>query len=57
MDTPTLVAVALVAAVGGAVLGALARSMWASQGMKAAKAARQAERAAAKAARGNHKNH
>ena len=37
MDTPVLVAVALVAAVGGAVLGALARSMWASQGMKAAK--------------------
>src|SRR6187397_2298095 len=38
MDTPTLVAVALAAAVGGALLGALARSMWASQGMKAAKA-------------------
>ena len=38
MDTPTLVAVALVAAVGGAVLGAFARTMWASQGMKAAKA-------------------
>ena len=38
MDTPTLVAVALVATVGGAVLGAFARSMWASQGMKAAKA-------------------
>ena len=37
MDTPVLVAVALAAAVGGAVLGALARSMWASQGMKAAK--------------------
>src|SRR6266699_82101 len=38
MDTPVVVAVALLAAVGGAVLGALARSMWASQGMKAAKA-------------------
>jgi ribonuclease Y len=37
MDTPVLVAVALVAAVGGAVLGALVRSMWASQGMKAAR--------------------
>ena len=38
MDTTTLVAVALAAAVGGAILGAVARSMWASQGMKAAKA-------------------
>src|SRR5215207_4682018 len=38
MDTPTLVAVAIVAAVGGAVLGALARTMWASQGMKTAQA-------------------
>ena len=38
MDTPTLVAVALAAAVGGALLGVLARSMWASQGMKAAQA-------------------
>jgi ribonuclease Y len=38
MDTPVLVAVALVAAVGGAVLGAFVRSMWASQGMKAARA-------------------
>ena len=38
MDSLTLVAVALVAAVGGAVLGAFARTMWASQGMKAAKA-------------------
>jgi ribonuclease Y len=36
MDTPVLVAVALAAAVGGAVLGAFVRSMWASQGMKAA---------------------
>ncbi len=38
METPIVVAVALVAAVGGAVLGALVRSMWASQGMKAAQA-------------------
>ena len=38
LDTPVVVAVALVAIVGGAVLGALARSMWASQGMKAARA-------------------
>ncbi|MGZ9159872.1 MAG: ribonuclease Y [Candidatus Limnocylindrales bacterium] len=38
MDTPIVVAVALVAAVGGAVLGAFVRSMWASQGMKAAQA-------------------
>jgi ribonuclease Y len=36
MDTPVVVAVALAAAVGGAVLGALARSLWASQTMKAA---------------------
>ena len=36
MDTPVVVAVALVAAVGGAVLGVLLRSIWASQGMKAA---------------------
>jgi len=36
MDTPVVVAVAVLAAVGGAVLGALARTMWASQGMKAA---------------------
>jgi ribonuclease Y len=33
-----VVAVALLAAVGGAVLGAFVRSMWASQGMKAAQA-------------------
>src|SRR5215207_1395324 len=38
METPVVLAVALVAAVGGAVLGAFARSMWASQGMKAAQA-------------------
>src|SRR5262245_41354107 len=38
METPVVVAVALVAAVGGALLGALVRSMWASQGMKAAQA-------------------
>jgi ribonuclease Y len=38
MDTPVVVAVALLAAVGGAVLGAFVRSMWASQGMKAAQA-------------------
>ncbi len=36
MDTPVVVAVALVAAVGGAVLGVLVRSLWASQTMKAA---------------------
>jgi ribonuclease Y len=38
MDTPLLVAVALVAAVGGAVVGFLLRSLWASQTMKAATA-------------------
>ncbi len=38
METPVVVAVALVAAVGGAVLGAFLRTMWASQGMKAAQA-------------------
>jgi ribonuclease Y len=38
METPVVVAVALLAAVGGAVLGAFVRSMWASQGMKAAQA-------------------
>ncbi|MBA2702049.1 MAG: DUF3552 domain-containing protein [Chloroflexi bacterium] len=37
MDTPVVVAVALVAAVGGVVLGAFLRSMWASQGMKTAR--------------------
>jgi ribonucrease Y len=36
MDTPMVVAVALAAAVGGAVLGVLIRSVWASQTMKAA---------------------
>jgi ribonuclease Y len=36
MDTPVVVAVAILAAAGGAVLGALARSLWASQTMKAA---------------------
>src|SRR5687767_7060428 len=36
METPIVVAVALLAALGGALLGALIRSMWASQGMKAA---------------------
>jgi ribonuclease Y len=36
MDTPVVVAVALVATVGGAVLGWLLRSLWASQTMKAA---------------------
>jgi ribonuclease Y len=36
MDTPVVVAVALVAVVGGAVLGWLLRSLWASQTMKAA---------------------
>ena len=51
MDTTTLVAVALVAAAGGAVLGVFARSMWASQGMKAAKAARDLARQAARAER------
>ena len=38
METPVVVAVALAAAVGGAVLGMLARSLWASQTMKAAQA-------------------
>ena len=38
METPIVVAVALLAALGGALLGALVRSMWASQGMKAAQA-------------------
>jgi len=38
METPIVVAVALLAAVGGALLGALIRSMWASQGMKTAQA-------------------
>ena len=36
METPVVVAVALVATVGGAVLGWLMRSLWASQTMKAA---------------------
>ncbi len=38
MDTPIVVAVAVAAAVGGALLGMLARGMWASQAMKAATA-------------------
>jgi ribonucrease Y len=38
MEAPVLAAVALVAAAGGAVLGAFVRSMWASQSMKAAHA-------------------
>ncbi|MEO5884670.1 MAG: ribonuclease Y [Candidatus Limnocylindrales bacterium] len=38
MELPVLAAVALVAAAGGAVLGALVRTMWASQTMKAAHA-------------------
>ncbi len=38
MDTPIVVAVALAAAVGGALLGMLARGLWASQSMKAASA-------------------
>jgi ribonuclease Y len=38
METPIVVAVALLAAVGGVLLGALGRTMWASQGMKAAQA-------------------
>ena len=38
MDTLVLVAVAVVAAAGGAVLGAFVRSRWASQSMKAAQA-------------------
>src|SRR5919106_49870 len=38
METPIVVAVALMAALGGALLGALVRTMWASQGMKAAQA-------------------
>ena len=38
MDTPVVLAVAVVAAAGGAVLGFLIRSVWASQTMKAAQA-------------------
>src|SRR5690242_21882027 len=38
MDTPVVVAVALIAAVGGAVLGMVVRGMFASQAMKAAHA-------------------
>ena len=38
METPVVVAVAAVAAVIGVLLGALGRTMWASQGMKAAQA-------------------
>jgi ribonucrease Y len=38
MDTPIVVAVALVAAVGGALLGFMIRSVWSSQTMKAAQA-------------------
>jgi ribonucrease Y len=38
METPIVVAVALLAALGGALLGALVRTIWASQGMKAAHA-------------------
>ena len=38
MDTPIVVAVVVVAAAGGALLGMLARGLWASQAMKAASA-------------------
>ncbi|HEU4919706.1 MAG TPA: ribonuclease Y, partial [Candidatus Limnocylindrales bacterium] len=38
MDTPVLIAVAVVAAVAGAALGMVARGYWASQSMKAAQA-------------------
>ena len=38
MDTPIVVAVALAAAAGGALLGMLVRGLWASQAMKAASA-------------------
>jgi ribonucrease Y len=38
MDTPIVVVVALVAAAGGALLGFMIRSVWASQTMKAAQA-------------------
>ncbi|HYH92165.1 MAG TPA: ribonuclease Y [Candidatus Saccharimonadales bacterium] len=38
METPVVLAVALVAAVGGAALGVIARSVWASQTIKAAQA-------------------
>jgi ribonuclease Y len=38
MEAPVLVAVALVGVAGGALLGAFIRTMWASQGMKAAQA-------------------
>ncbi|HEU0235744.1 MAG TPA: ribonuclease Y [Candidatus Limnocylindrales bacterium] len=36
METPVVVAVAVAAAAGGAILGMLARGLWASQAMKAA---------------------
>src|SRR6187549_1119589 len=38
METPVVVAVAAIAAIGGAVVGMLARGFWASQSMKAATA-------------------
>ena len=38
MDTVVIAVVALVAAAGGAVLGAVVRSIWASQTIKAATA-------------------
>ena len=38
METPVVVAVAVAAAAGGAILGMLARGLWASQAMKAAQA-------------------
>jgi ribonuclease Y len=38
METPVVVAVAVAAAAGGAILGMLARGVWASQAMKAAQA-------------------
>ncbi len=38
MDTPLVMAVALVAAVGGAIVGVVVRSLWASQTIKAATA-------------------
>jgi ribonuclease Y len=38
MDTPVVVVLVLVAAVGGVLLGAIARGLWASQSIKAAQA-------------------
>ena len=53
MDTPVVVAVA-VAAVIGVLLGALGRTMWASQGMKAAQAEARRIEAEARTPEGAH---